>query len=409
MKPVALTPLRSAAARRPGRSRLVWGAALWLLWGLAGPAGAEDALFAPRALAGPFRAAAPEPGRAGRPAASSRLFAPAMKAAERGRRALDGLVEEGGRPGEEKPAPAIRRTPVLYGNQGAEKPYWAREARNGEGNSPNQGAEKPYWETKTKREEPPYFLVDEKKPAPPYWQARENRAVLSAYWQTRETAREADRERPYWEPPPERVEIIVPAWEPAAAAPPSGPEPAGLEQAVSFFMYQDEFGTKHLTNVPVDPRYREFTAAVRVERGLAGARAGSWRFTPENLRPIILEAARTYSLDPALIAAVIKSESAFDAQAVSWAGAQGLMQLMPGTALEMDCADPFDPVQNIMAGSRYLRLMLDTFGGDLNLAVAAYNCGPEAVSRLGRVPDIPETKNYVIIVSRNYERYKGRL
>jgi soluble lytic murein transglycosylase-like protein len=85
------------------------------------------------------------------------------------------------------------------------------------------------------------------------------------------------------------------------------------------------------------------------------------------------------------------------------------MQLMPSTARDMGCADPFDPVQNIMAGSRYLRLMLNTFGGDLTLAIASYNCGPERVKRLWRVPNIPETKNYVVIVSRNYERYKGQL
>jgi len=233
------------------------------------------------------------------------------------------------------------------------------------------------------------------KQEPPYWQAPEDGgAAAPPYWQAPEEA----RARPYWEPEPERVAPAVPA----AAA----PEPAGPPLT---YMFKDKSGVPNFTDHPVDPRYRVFTFTVRLQRGLAGAAwAGPLRFTHENLRPIILRAARTYGLDPALIAAVIKSESAFDAHAVSWAGAKGLMQLMPGTARDMDCADPFDPAQNIMAGSRYLRLMLDTFGGDLTLAVAAYNCGPEPVSRLGRVPDIPETKNYVIIVSRNYERYKGR-
>jgi len=391
-------------ARRPGLGRLVWGAALWLVWGAALPAGAEEALFAPRPLAGPPPAEAPETWPAGRPAAAPGLFPPDIKATERGRGAWDGRGGEE-RLGGEKPFPAPRLTTAIGGNRDAEKPYWQAEARREGTNSPNQDEAKPYWQVKANREESPYFQAEDKAPAPPYWQAREKRAAASPYWQVREE----DRERPYWEPPPERVEIIVPASGPSAAAPPSAPEPAGAQRPISYFMYQDESGMKHLTNVPVDPRYREFAVTIRVQRGLAGVRAGPLRFTHENLRPIILRAARIYDLDPALIAAVIKSESAFDAHAVSWAGAQGLMQLMPGTARDMDCADPFDPAQNIMAGSRYLRLMLDTFGGDLTLAVAAYNCGPEQVSRLWQVPDIPETRNYVTIVSRNYERYKGRL
>ncbi|MDL2227219.1 lytic transglycosylase domain-containing protein, partial [Deltaproteobacteria bacterium OttesenSCG-928-M10] len=160
---------------------------------------------------------------------------------------------------------------------------------------------------------------------------------------------------------------------------------------------------KHLTNAPTDPRYRLFTVQVKVQRGLAGKRV---RFTHNTLRPIIMKAAAAYNLDPALIAAVIKSESAFDSQAVSWAGAQGLMQLMPATGREMGCRDPFDPEENVMAGSRYLRRMLNRFNGDLTLAIAAYNCGPERVARNWRVPNIAETQNYVVIVSRNYERYK---
>ena len=263
--------------------------------------------------------------------------------------------------------------------------------------------EKPYWAAETREAERPYFQAEEKAPSRPYWlegEARDERDD-APYWLARDAARESTR--PYWEPTPERAEIIAHTVEPGV--PPPAPEPAGGQRTISYFMYQDESGTKHLSNAPVDPRYREFTVTVRLGRGLAGQS----RFTHESLRPIILRAAAAYGLDPALIAAVIKSESAFDAHAVSWAGAQGLMQLMPGTARDMGCADPFDPVQNIMAGSRYLRLMLDDFGGDLALALASYNCGPERVRRLWRVPNIPETRNYVLIVSRNYERYKGQL
>jgi soluble lytic murein transglycosylase-like protein len=404
-------------------ARLVWGAALWLFLAPARAAGAEEAMFAPRTQAGPAREAASAPGAAARPPVSAGLFPPDLKTAERGRPAA---VEPGGEGRREAENPAPRQPPAEGRGLGEGKPYWEVEARRGgvpycqNGENPycetearrddapglqSRGAEKNYRENEANGEAPPYFQADVKKQASPYWRAGEKREPSAApYWR----AKEADRERPYWEPPPERVEMIAPADWPAAGRRPAGEEPAGNPR-LSYFMYQDEFGVKHLTNVPVDPRYREFTVFIRVGRSLAGTRAGPLRFTHENLRPLILQAARTYNLDPALIAAVIKSESAFDAQAVSWSGAQGLMQLMPGTARDMECDDPFDPAQNIMAGSRYLRLMLDTFGGDLDLAVAAYNCGPEQVSRLWRVPDIAETKNYVIIVSRNYERYKGRL
>jgi soluble lytic murein transglycosylase len=364
-------PLTSSSGPPAGRRRTFGklGATLWLLLAPAGLAGAEEALFAPRTQAGPPRAEASESGE--RITASSGFFSPEKKADERGRQTL----------------PAPRQTLIIDENQGAaapEKPYWAVETRS--------------------MEDRPYFQAEEKAQDPPYWQTRREERNAAPYWQ----AREAAPDRPYWEPAPERVEIIVPAALPAVTAPPPAPEPAGNPRTISYFMFQDESGVKHLSNVPVDPRYREFTVTVRLGRGLAGTRAGQLPFTHENLRPIILRAAGTYNLDPALIAAVIKSESAFDVHAVSWAGAQGLMQLMPTTARDMDCADPFDPDQNIMAGSRYLRLMLDTFGGDLTLAIASYNCGPERVRRLWRVPDIPETKNYVTIVSRNYERYKGQ-
>jgi hypothetical protein len=285
-------------------------------------------------------------------------------------------------------------------------PAWAGEGlfapRAGEAPSRAEVWEKPYWAAETRLEGRPYFQAEAGAREQPYWQGREDREE-APYWLSRAEA----RERPYWEPAPERVEIITPAGGGPAAAPPE-PEPSREPLTISYFMFQDESGVKHLSNVPVDPRYREFTVSIRLQRGLAAAGAGQLRFTPENLRPVILQAAGVYGLDPALIAAVIKSESAFDAHAVSWAGAQGLMQLMPSTARDMDCADPFDPAQNVMAGSRYLRLMLDAFDGDLALAVASYNCGPERVRRLWRVPDIPETRNYVAIVSRNYERYKGQ-
>jgi soluble lytic murein transglycosylase-like protein len=126
--------------------------------------------------------------------------------------------------------------------------------------------------------------------------------------------------------------------------------------------------------------------------------------TTEDFRPlpatiayndVIAEAAELYGLDPHLIRAIIRAESAFNPFAVSRAGAQGLMQLMPAVAKELDVLDPFDPRQNILGGARYLRQLLDMHKGNINLAVASYNAGPGAVDRYNGIPPYRETRNYV--------------
>jgi soluble lytic murein transglycosylase len=170
-------------------------------------------------------------------------------------------------------------------------------------------------------------------------------------------------------------------------------------EELTYYTFKDEAGVTHLTDAPVDPRYRMMTVQITISSGLAPFR----KLTLDRLRPVIVRAAAKYRLDPALIAAIIKAESAFDPKAVSWAGARGLMQLMPNTARQMEVTDSFDPEQNIMGGSRYLREMLNRFGGDLTLAIAAYNCGPERVARAGRVPDIAETRGYVRTVRANLQ------
>jgi soluble lytic murein transglycosylase-like protein len=109
----------------------------------------------------------------------------------------------------------------------------------------------------------------------------------------------------------------------------------------------------------------------------------------------IQEAARRYALDPALIRAVMRTESAFDAGAVSPVGAMGLMQLMPALAEEMGVTDPFDPRDNIMGGARYLRQLLDAHRGNIRLTLASYNAGPGNVRRYRGVPPFEETRNYV--------------
>jgi len=114
------------------------------------------------------------------------------------------------------------------------------------------------------------------------------------------------------------------------------------------------------------------------------------------LEPIIQEAARAYGLPATLIRAVIKVESNFTSRAVSPKGAMGLMQLMPGTAAFLGVQEPFNPRENILGGCRYLRLLLDFFGGSVPLALAGYNAGYQRVVNCGyRVPDIKETQEFL--------------
>jgi soluble lytic murein transglycosylase-like protein len=111
----------------------------------------------------------------------------------------------------------------------------------------------------------------------------------------------------------------------------------------------------------------------------------------------VIAAADRYGLDPKLLSAVVAVESGYRARAVSRAGAAGLTQLMPGTATALGVTDRFDPAGNLFAGSAYLALQLRRFG-DLRLALAAYNAGPERVARLGRLPALTETRQYVAAV-----------
>ena len=174
---------------------------------------------------------------------------------------------------------------------------------------------------------------------------------------------------------------------------------AGLAQA-DIYSFVDTAGVTHFTNVPVDGRYRLLLATAPAERA---ARPENWVGKSAIFEPLIQRAARSQALPPELVRAVIVVESAFNPRAVSRRGAVGLMQLRPATARRYGVADAFDPEQNISAGVRYLRDLLARYGNDLELTLAAYNAGEDAVERYGhQIPPFSETRHYVPTVLRIY-------
>lgn len=128
---------------------------------------------------------------------------------------------------------------------------------------------------------------------------------------------------------------------------------------------------------------------------------------PAQIDALVNDNAQSQSVDPALVKAIIANESGFNANATSNVGAQGLMQLMPGTAASLGVGDAYDPAQNVAGGTKYIKELLDRFGGDVKLAVAAYNAGPGAVEKYGGVPPYAETKNYVQNVLSSYAKYRS--
>jgi soluble lytic murein transglycosylase-like protein len=166
--------------------------------------------------------------------------------------------------------------------------------------------------------------------------------------------------------------------------------------APTIYVYADERGVLHLSDVPDDARYRPLGGPEQPAQKAAA---------PRPYQALIDEAAQAYGVDPALVHAVISVESAYNARAVSKRGAAGLMQLMAKTAARYGVADIFDPAQNVRAGTQHLQELLALFGNDVELALAAYNAGVQAVERHGRkIPPYPETLQYVPRVLRAYSQ-----
>jgi len=168
--------------------------------------------------------------------------------------------------------------------------------------------------------------------------------------------------------------------------------------AGNIFTYIDEEGVTHFSNIPNDARY--MPVILRTPYPKAPSRVPSYR----GYDGLILLNARANDVPPALVKAVIAAESMFDSEAVSHAGAQGLMQLMPETARALGVNDPFRPDENVRGGTEYLRAMLDRYG-DFSRALAAYNAGPTAVDRHHGVPPYRETRDYVRRVLTYYRHY----
>jgi soluble lytic murein transglycosylase-like protein len=125
------------------------------------------------------------------------------------------------------------------------------------------------------------------------------------------------------------------------------------------------------------------------------------------LNEVVTRASGRYRLDPDLVTSVIKAESGFNVRAVSPKGAQGLMQLMPGTASQLGVPNAFDPQANVEGGARYLRELLERYNFDLVKALAAYNAGPQRVEQYGGVPPYYETRAYVARVVRDFNKKKA--
>jgi soluble lytic murein transglycosylase-like protein len=176
-----------------------------------------------------------------------------------------------------------------------------------------------------------------------------------------------------------------------------------------IYAFTDSNGVTHFSNVPSDARFKLLIAAAREPSVIAApGKAVDWLARSAKYDQAIAGAAKASTIQASLVRAVIVVESGFNPRAVSKRGAIGLMQLQPATARRYGVKDIYDPEQNIRAGTRYLRDLLTRFDSNLELALAAYNAGEEAVERYGRhIPPYAETLNYVPSVMRVYQRLMG--
>lgn len=176
-----------------------------------------------------------------------------------------------------------------------------------------------------------------------------------------------------------------------------------------IYKYVDQRGRVHLTDRPDHAGYQRL---IKTWKGWQQIKVNFHDLSKNRVKysPTIAQAAKIHRLPPALLHAVITAESAYNPDAVSTAGAVGLMQLMPGTAQRYGVQNRRDPIANVAGGTRYLRDLLTMFDGNVVLALAAYNAGENAVISSGRrIPRIKETETYVQRVLQYYNDYKRQM
>jgi soluble lytic murein transglycosylase-like protein len=185
--------------------------------------------------------------------------------------------------------------------------------------------------------------------------------------------------------------------------------------AADIYQWTDAEGVVHFTNrSATNPAAKVYIKGSSAPAATNAVRPGVTPFAPQDRDPAryarydeyIRQAAALYQIPEPLVRAVIKVESDYDARSVSYAGARGLMQLMPETADRMQVRDIFDPRENIFGGVRYLRVLANMFNGDLELTIAGYNAGEGAVVQYGGIPPYAQTKDYVVKVTQYYRRYR---
>lgn len=189
-----------------------------------------------------------------------------------------------------------------------------------------------------------------------------------------------------------------------------------LTAAADIYQWTDADGVVHFTNRPSgNPTAKVYMKSSAASAAGNAVRPGVTPFAPQDRDPSrytrfdehIRQAAALYQIPEPLVRAVIKVESDYDPRAVSYAGARGLMQLMPETANRMQVKDINDPRENIFGGVRYLRVLANMFNGDLELTVAGYNAGEQAVISHGGIPPYAQTRDYVVKVTKFYRRYRS--
>lgn len=190
---------------------------------------------------------------------------------------------------------------------------------------------------------------------------------------------------------------------------------AGIAWGDTIYMFSRQDGSVYFSGAPATPRFAAYGNGSRPDRRpprqlapAPSANIGGILYDKSRYDPLVAEVARGYKLDSALLHAVISVESRYNPNAQSPAGAVGLMQLMPATAKRYGVDDALDPEQNVRGGARYLRDLLSMFGSDLNLALAAYHAGENAVARYqNTIPPFQATMDFVARVLDVYQAYRG--